>query len=271
MLIPPRCGTFRQPWRRPSPTRYAKRIGTELERDGYGLWAVEVPDRIPFIGFVGLAVPGFEAAFLPAIEIGWRVDARFHGHGYALEAARTVLTHAFAELGFDSVVSFTSKINQPSWRLMQRLGMHVDPAFEFDHPRIAPDNPLSRHVLYRAELGFWLLHHRHRRTVRTAWTASREFPIVAAAGDRVTVGRRDDEWPDYLWCTAATGEASWLPESVLELVVDGSATAARAYSAAELTVGVGDEVHVGERIGGWTWCTDQFGESGWLPDRVLSV
>jgi ribosomal-protein-alanine N-acetyltransferase len=32
---------------------------------------------------------------------------------------------------------------------MERLGMSRDPAEDFDHPALAPGDPLRRHVLYR--------------------------------------------------------------------------------------------------------------------------
>lgn len=52
---------------------FADLIETRLDRQGFGLWAVEVRDVAPFIGFVGLAVPEFDAPFTPAVEIGWRL------------------------------------------------------------------------------------------------------------------------------------------------------------------------------------------------------
>jgi RimJ/RimL family protein N-acetyltransferase len=45
-------------------------------------------------------------------------------------------------------VSFTSTTNEPSIRVMRRLGMRHDVAGDFDHPRVA-EGPLRRHVLYR--------------------------------------------------------------------------------------------------------------------------
>ncbi len=250
---------------------FAERIADDLDRNGYGLWAVEVPDVAPFIGFVGLAVPDFDAPFTPAVEVGWRIAAHYQGNGYALEAARAVLAYAFSELGLDQVVSFTSVANEPSWRLMERLGMEADPASSFDHPRLSADSPLRRHVLYRAEATSWLRRHHNRRVVRAPWTASQKHPIVVSEGDRVTVGRRDDEWTDYRWCVAETGETSWLPVSILEIREDGTGVALRDYSAAELTVGAGDVVEVEERIAGWSWCVTESGRAGWVPDRVLGA
>ena len=33
---------------------------------------------------------------------------------------------------------------------MRRIGMQADPARDFDHPRLAADHPLLRHVVYVA-------------------------------------------------------------------------------------------------------------------------
>jgi hypothetical protein len=33
---------------------------------------------------------------------------------------------------------------------MRRIGMTPDPALDFDHPRLAPDHPLRRHVVWTA-------------------------------------------------------------------------------------------------------------------------
>src|SRR5437870_8798296 len=51
----------------------AASVSARLEERGFGLWAVEVSGVAPFIGYVGLAVPKFEAHFTPCVEIGWRL------------------------------------------------------------------------------------------------------------------------------------------------------------------------------------------------------
>jgi ribosomal-protein-alanine N-acetyltransferase len=119
-----------------------------LRRDGYGLWAVEIRTSGEFIGFVGLAVPSWEAAFTPCTEIGWRLARSAWGHGFATEAARAALTTAFGPAGLHEVVSFTTTGNLRSQKVMQRLGMTRDPSEDFDHPMV-PDGPFRRHVLYR--------------------------------------------------------------------------------------------------------------------------
>ncbi len=123
------------------------RISAGLAERGWGLWAVDLDGE--FLGFTGLAVPRFDAHFTPATEIGWRFARHAWGHGYATEAARTVLAHAFDVLELPEVVSFTAVQNTPSRRVMERIGMAHDPADDFDHPSLAVDSPLRRHVLYR--------------------------------------------------------------------------------------------------------------------------
>ena len=49
------------------------RIQEHFAKRDFGLWAIELPDVAPFIGFAGLAVPRFIAHFTPCVEIGWRL------------------------------------------------------------------------------------------------------------------------------------------------------------------------------------------------------
>jgi RimJ/RimL family protein N-acetyltransferase len=134
----------------------ADRIAEHFAVHGFGLWACEIPDQTPFAGFVGLAIPKFEAWFTPAVEIGWRLGRRWWGHGYASEGARAVLDHAFTVAGLAEVVSFTVPTNVRSWKVMERLGMTRDLGGDFDHPRVPEGHPHRRHVLYRLSREQWL-------------------------------------------------------------------------------------------------------------------
>lgn len=127
----------------------AGRIREFLARRGWGFWALELPGVLPFAGFVGLSVPGFEAPFMPAVEIGWRLPREAWGHGHASEAAAACAAFAFDVLGLSELVAFTVPANEPSRRVMQRLGMQHAAEDDFDHPRIEAGHPMRRHVLYR--------------------------------------------------------------------------------------------------------------------------
>jgi RimJ/RimL family protein N-acetyltransferase len=139
---------FSAPMTREESDALAQRAEREIAERGWGLWAAELEGSAPFIGFVGLAVPSFDAHFTPAVEVGWRLSREQWGNGYATEAARAATAFGFDELGLDEIVSFTSVVNEPSRRVMERLGMTHDPQEDFDHPSVS-DGPLRRHVLYR--------------------------------------------------------------------------------------------------------------------------
>jgi RimJ/RimL family protein N-acetyltransferase len=123
-----------------------ERIVPRFARHGFGLWAVEVPEVAPFIGYVGLSVHTFEAEFTPCVEIGWRLAFPYWGNGYATEAARVAIAFGFEETGLDEIVSFTAPGNRRSIAVMERLGMSY--VGDFDHPKLPVGHRLRRHVLY---------------------------------------------------------------------------------------------------------------------------
>ncbi|GIH24196.1 N-acetyltransferase [Acrocarpospora phusangensis] len=121
------------------------RIEAGFEARGFGLWAVEVAATGEFVGFTGLAIPGFR----PGVEIGWRLARSAWGYGYATEAARAVLAEGFRLHGLKEIISFTAVGNLRSRAVMTRIGMTYDPADDFDHPSVPADHQVRRHVLYR--------------------------------------------------------------------------------------------------------------------------
>jgi len=123
----------------------------EIERDGYGFWAVEIKATGAFAGMIGLNEITYDIPVHPKREVGWRLAFDAWGHGYATEGARAALQFAFGKLGWPEVVAFTAAINERSQRVMDRLGMTRDPAADFDHPRVEPSSPLRPHVLYRVK------------------------------------------------------------------------------------------------------------------------
>lgn len=129
--------------------KVADRIAENFADRGFGLWAVEIPGAVPFIGFVGLSVPRYVTPFTPCVEIGWRLARAWWGAGYASEAARAALRQGFEKLGLAEIVSFTAIQNVRSQAVMQRIGMRHRPDESFDHPVLEEGHPLRRHVLYR--------------------------------------------------------------------------------------------------------------------------
>lgn len=126
---------------------FVERIKTHLQERGYGLYAVEEKASGDFLGYVGMQYVNFAESFTPCNEIGWRLRKECWNQGYATEAAIACLKHAFDDLGFEEVHSFTSFFNLPSQRVMQKIGM--SPIGSFEHPKVSEDSHLRMHALYR--------------------------------------------------------------------------------------------------------------------------
>ena len=131
------------------------RIEDHFREYGFGLYAVELRQDRSFIGFLGLAIPRFEAHFTPCVEIGWRLGADHWGRGLASEGAMAVVRYAFESLGLEALVSFTVPQNIRSRRVMEKLGMTRSRSDDFDHPNLPEGHPQRRHVLYRLRDTEW--------------------------------------------------------------------------------------------------------------------
>src|SRR5580693_10718308 len=84
---------------RAASDRMVDRIEALLDRQGYGLWALEVTATGEFIGFTGLnpmpaGVPG-----AGGMEVGWRLARHAWHQGYASEAAAAAVDVGFNGIG----------------------------------------------------------------------------------------------------------------------------------------------------------------------------
>lgn len=123
------------------------RFQADLDRRGWGWWAVEVRATGEFIGFTGLD-PVEDGMPFTGVEAGWRLARTAWGHGYATEAARAAVDFGFQRLGLAEVLAVTTATNLRSQAVMRRVGMTRDPADDFDDPSV-PEGPLRRNVVYR--------------------------------------------------------------------------------------------------------------------------
>jgi RimJ/RimL family protein N-acetyltransferase len=104
---------------------------------------------------IGLAVPSFNAPFMPCVKLGYRLAFEHWGRGYATEGARAAIAFGFATLGPAEIVAMTAVGNERSRRVMERVGMRHNAADDFDHPNIVAGHSLRRHVLYRLTAPDW--------------------------------------------------------------------------------------------------------------------
>ena len=73
-----------------------------------------------FLGFVCLNPEG--PAESRTYNLGYIFDSEYHGQGYATEACRALLAHAFDDLAAAQVVTGTPLVHESSVRLLYRLG-----------------------------------------------------------------------------------------------------------------------------------------------------
>lgn len=83
----------------------------------------------------------------PETEVGWMVFEGAEGRGIAFEAAQACVRHAYADLGWDTVVSYVGRDNTRSAKLATRLGAVLDenaaqpdpqnPCLVYRHPKEA--------------------------------------------------------------------------------------------------------------------------------------
>ncbi|TWB55341.1 RimJ/RimL family protein N-acetyltransferase [Rhizobium sp. ERR 922] len=118
--------------------------------DGLGYWSIRAKERPKqFLGWI-LLIPA--DAVGPDIEIGWRLNRRAWGKGYATEAARPVLAHAFQTLELDRVIADIAPGNAASIRVAQKLGLsqprkttyHDEPFASYSMTRATFEAELTR-------------------------------------------------------------------------------------------------------------------------------
>ena len=87
---------------------------------GDNFLAVTLKDTGRFIGFVSLNPEQKEG--VKEFNLGYIFNFHYHGKGYASEACRAALEHAFGPLQADGVITGTAAVNTASCRLLERLG-----------------------------------------------------------------------------------------------------------------------------------------------------
>jgi RimJ/RimL family protein N-acetyltransferase len=92
------------------------------ERNGFGLYAVELKENSELIGMSGLV----KRAGLEDVDIGYALLPRYWSKGYAVEAARAVREYARDVIGLKRLVAITDPANQASIRVLEKIGMRFE-------------------------------------------------------------------------------------------------------------------------------------------------
>lgn len=101
---------------------------------GLGFWAVMEKSSHKFIGWFHFR-PGLDS-YMGAklyeendIEIGYRLQRKVWGKGYATEGAKALIRKGFLDLGVERVVASALSENKASIRVMEKVGLKFEQKF----------------------------------------------------------------------------------------------------------------------------------------------
>jgi len=92
------------------------------EKNGFGLYAVELKESQTSIGMCGL----IKREELPEPDIGFAFLPEFWKKGYAFEAAAAVMKDARATLNLGRILAIVNPDNYASMKLLERLGLRFE-------------------------------------------------------------------------------------------------------------------------------------------------
>jgi RimJ/RimL family protein N-acetyltransferase len=103
----------------PIDAAQARAMAVERSK-GRAFWAVELRTNQQMIGH--LYFQPVEPAELRTCELGYIFNPAYQRQGYATEAARAFVDHAFKEMGVHRVVANCNPANVASWRVLEKIG-----------------------------------------------------------------------------------------------------------------------------------------------------
>jgi RimJ/RimL family protein N-acetyltransferase len=124
------------------------RSAASLAATGLGRMAIARRADDQLIGYCGLVAITGRPPIPNGLEIGWTLAPHAWGSGYAVEAAQAVIADGFQRHDADEIIAFTGTANLRSQNVARRLGMAHRPEQDFDHPDLADDHPLKRHIVF---------------------------------------------------------------------------------------------------------------------------
>ena len=102
----------------------------------WGFWAAEHRADGEFLGWFHLRPPSDGRR--PDPELGYRLNRRSWGRGYATEGSIALVDKAFGELGAQRVFAETMAVNTASRRVMEKAGLEYVRTFHADWPVSIP-------------------------------------------------------------------------------------------------------------------------------------
>ena len=97
---------------------------TSYANNDYGLWAMVLKSEQKLIGDCGLLRQQVDGVW--ELEVGYHVNRKYWGQGFAPEAAKACFEYAFHTLGRQRMISMIRPENLPSRRVAEKNGLRIE-------------------------------------------------------------------------------------------------------------------------------------------------
>ncbi|OIV43865.1 GNAT family N-acetyltransferase [Flavobacterium johnsoniae] len=112
---------------------YIENLQQQYKDFGTGRWAVILKETNEFIGWSGIKFITDEINnHKNFYEIGYRFIEKHWGKGYATEAGKAFIDHAFNEMKVEAVYAFADEGNDNSRKILEKLGLQFVNSFEYE-------------------------------------------------------------------------------------------------------------------------------------------
>lgn len=112
---------------------YIEFLQQQYKDFGTGRWAVILKETNEFIGWSGIKFITDEINnHQNFYEIGYRFIEKHWGKGYATEAGKAFIDHAFSEMKVEAVYAYADEGNDNSRKILEKLGLQFVNSFEHE-------------------------------------------------------------------------------------------------------------------------------------------
>lgn len=115
---------------------YIEFLRQQYKDFGTGRWAVILKETNEFIGWSGIKFITDEINnHQNFYEIGYRFIEKHWGKGYATEAGKAFIDHAFNKMKVEAVYAYADEGNDNSRKILEKLGLQFVNSFEHEGER----------------------------------------------------------------------------------------------------------------------------------------
>lgn len=111
-----------QPYAPEEVDEWFSRQARQVAELGVCMGALTEKTTVRIVGIAGIQPLGSTGD----LEIGWWLERKVWGRGYATEAGGAAMNHVLVTLARKRVVAIIHPDNEPSKRVVERLGMHYE-------------------------------------------------------------------------------------------------------------------------------------------------